>query len=119
MEAGGTQGNAKRTVKSLDSMVRKGTMVLLVGDFNRKNVMWEEMKVNGNAGLCSEEMLQLAMVKTVDQWIEESTRYQGVEEPSILELVFTNEPEPRPTILKLNGKNTMWCDKWNRKMGWF
>ena len=69
-----------------------------MGDFNCKNVKWEEMEVSGNAGPWSEEVLQLAMVNTMDQWVEESTRYRGEEEPSMLDLVFTKKPEPRPTI---------------------
>ena len=89
-------------LKCLDSMIRKDGKVLLVGDFNCKNVRWEEMEVIANAGEWSEEMLQLAMVNTMDQWVEESTRYRGEEEPSMLDLVFTKKPEPRPTIKYLS-----------------
>ena len=67
----------REVLKCLDSMVGKNSKILLVGDFNCKNVRWEEMEVNGNAGPWSEEMLQLAMVNTMDQWVEECTRYQG------------------------------------------
>ncbi|MPC92873.1 hypothetical protein E2C01_087985 [Portunus trituberculatus] len=51
-----------------------------------------------NAGQWSKEVLQLTMVNTVDQWVEESTRYRGEEEPSLLDLVFTEKPEPPPII---------------------
>ena len=50
-----------------------------MGDFNCKNVRWE-MKIDGNADPWSEEMLQLAMVNTLEQWVEERTRYWGQEE---------------------------------------
>ncbi|MPC89176.1 hypothetical protein E2C01_084111 [Portunus trituberculatus] len=38
------------------------------------------------------------MVNTIDQWVEESTRYSGEEEPSMLDQVFTKKPEPPPSI---------------------
>uniref|UniRef100_A0A0P4W1E0 Endonuclease/exonuclease/phosphatase domain-containing protein n=1 Tax=Scylla olivacea TaxID=85551 RepID=A0A0P4W1E0_SCYOL len=81
----------KEVLKCLDNMIRKDSKILLVGDFNCKNVSWEEMEVNGNAGLWSEEMLQLIMVNTMDQWVEEFTRYREEEEPSMLDLVFTKK----------------------------
>ncbi|MPC71078.1 hypothetical protein E2C01_065347 [Portunus trituberculatus] len=52
-----------------------------------------------NAGQWSEKVLQLTMV---DQWVEESTRYRGEEEPSLLNLVFTKKPEPPPSIQNLS-----------------
>ncbi|MPC63197.1 hypothetical protein E2C01_057291 [Portunus trituberculatus] len=48
----------------------------------------------GNAGSWSEEMLQSTMVNTLDQWVEESTRFRGEEEPSLFDLVFTKKLEP-------------------------
>ncbi|MPD07027.1 hypothetical protein E2C01_102869 [Portunus trituberculatus] len=51
-----------------------------------------------NAGQWSEAVLQLAMVNTMDQWVEESTRYKREEEPSLLDLVFTKKPEPPPSM---------------------
>ena len=72
--------------------------ILLLGDFNCKKVRWEEMEISENAGQWSEEMLQLAMVNAMDQWVEEPTRYRGQDEPSLLDLVFTKKPEHRPTI---------------------
>ncbi|MPC84686.1 hypothetical protein E2C01_079431 [Portunus trituberculatus] len=50
-----------------------------------------------NAGQWSKEVLQFTMVNAMDQWVGESTRYRG-EEPSLLDLVFTNKPEPPPII---------------------
>ncbi|MPC39470.1 hypothetical protein E2C01_033007 [Portunus trituberculatus] len=38
--------------------------------------------------IVGEEVLQLAMVNTLDQWVKDYTRYRG-EEPSMLDLVFT------------------------------
>ncbi|MPC23400.1 hypothetical protein E2C01_016444 [Portunus trituberculatus] len=55
-----------------------------------------------NAGQWSEEVLQLTLVNTMDQWVEESTRYKGKEEPSLLDLVFTKKPEPTSNIQYLS-----------------
>ncbi|MPC19628.1 hypothetical protein E2C01_012547 [Portunus trituberculatus] len=55
-----------------------------------------------NAGQWNEEVLQLTMVNTMDQWVEESTRYRGEEESSLLDLVFTKKPEPSPNIQYLS-----------------
>ncbi|MPC58085.1 hypothetical protein E2C01_052080 [Portunus trituberculatus] len=54
------------------------------------------------SGVRSEEVLQLTMVNAVDQWVEESTRYRGEEESSLLDLVFTKKPEPPPVIQYLS-----------------
>ncbi|MPC60004.1 hypothetical protein E2C01_054039 [Portunus trituberculatus] len=52
-----------------------------------------------NGGQWSKEVLQL---NTMAQWVEESTRYTGEEEPSLLELVFTKKPELPPSIQYLS-----------------
>ncbi|MPC80482.1 hypothetical protein E2C01_075062 [Portunus trituberculatus] len=38
----------------------------------------------------------------MDQWVEESTRYRGKEEPLLLDLVFTKKPESPPVIQYLS-----------------
>ncbi|MPD03040.1 hypothetical protein E2C01_098655 [Portunus trituberculatus] len=38
----------------------------------------------------------------MDQWVEESTRYRGEEEPSLLDLVFTKKSESPPIIQYLS-----------------
>ncbi|MPC98239.1 hypothetical protein E2C01_093599 [Portunus trituberculatus] len=55
-----------------------------------------------NAGQWREEVLQLTVVNTVVQWVEESTRYKGKEEPLLLDLVFVKKPEPPPSIQYLS-----------------
>ncbi|MPC65731.1 hypothetical protein E2C01_059867 [Portunus trituberculatus] len=60
----------REAIKYLDNMLRRD-------DFNCKNIKWREMKVMENAGQWSKEVLQLTMVNTMDQWVEESTRYRG------------------------------------------
>ena len=84
----------QKVLKCLDDMIRKDRKVLLVGDFNCKGVNWKGMEESGNAGSWSEEMLQLVIENTLDQWVEEFTRLRGEDEPSMLDLVFTKKPEP-------------------------
>ena len=47
-------------------------------------------------------MLQSAMVNTLEQWVEELTRYRGQEVPSLLDLVFSKMLEHRPNIKYLS-----------------
>ena len=68
---------AMQVLKCLGDMMRKDRKVLLVGDFNCKGVNWKEMEGSGNTGSWSEEMLQLVMENTLDQWVEEFTRLRG------------------------------------------
>ena len=57
-------------LECIDNVIRKDKKAMLVGDFNCKGVNWEEMEVNSNADMWS-EVLQLVMVNTLDQWVEE------------------------------------------------
>ena len=83
---------------SLGKMVSKNNRVLLVGDFNSKEINWEDMEVEESAGVWSEELLQTMMVNTMKQWVNKATRYRGEGEPSQLDLVFTKITDNRPEI---------------------
>ena len=67
----------KEVLISLDNMLRKDNKILLLGDFNCKNINWKEMEVCENAGQWGEDLLQMAMVNTLDQWVNEYTRLRG------------------------------------------
>ena len=92
----------KEVLTSLDTMLSKDKKILLLGDFNCKNINWEEMEICENAGQWGEDLLQMAMVNTLDQWVNEYTRLRGEEEPTMLDLIFTKKPEPRPVITHLS-----------------
>ena len=49
------------------------------------------MEGSGTKGSWSEEMLKLVMENTLDQWLEDLTRFRGEDEPSMLDLVFTKK----------------------------
>ena len=84
--------------RCLDDMIRKSRRVLLVGDFNCKDINWNEMEMSGNDSPWCDKLIQLAMVNTMEQWVDEVTRCRGEEEPSLIDLVFTKKPETRPEI---------------------
>ena len=88
----------KEVLSCMNKMLERDQKVLIVGDFNCKSVNWAEMEETGNENSWSEGIIQMAMVNTLDQWVDECTRYRGEEEPAILDLVFTRRPEPRPII---------------------
>ena len=88
--------------RCLDDMIRQSRKVLLVGDFNCKDINWEEMEVKGNANPWSDKLIQLALVNTMDQWVDEITRCRGEEEPSLIDLVFTKKPESKPRMMYLS-----------------
>lgn len=92
----------QETINSITEMIKTENKVLLVGDFNCKEVNWDEMELDEGAGAWCEELLQMMMVNTMNQWVRQPTRYRGEEEPSMLDLVFTKSPEGRPDIQYLS-----------------
>ena len=86
------------TLKCIEDMLKGKKKVLLVGDFNNKEINWGNLEVKGNTNMWSEELLQMMMSNTMDQWVNETTRCRGDDEPSQLDLVFTKKPETKPTI---------------------
>ena len=85
------RGMQQELRKSMEDMIGKNNKVLLVGDFNCKEIDWEEMEIHVNAGSWCEELLQTMMINTMDQWVSQATRYRGEIEPSQLDLVFTKQ----------------------------
>ena len=83
-------------------MISGCNRVVLLGDFNCKNVNWKEMEVYGNTEPWGEELIQLAMENTMDQWVKEYIRYRGTEEPSMVDLLFTKKLEQQPAIKYLS-----------------
>ncbi|MPC84308.1 hypothetical protein E2C01_079045 [Portunus trituberculatus] len=60
----------REVLNCLENMLRKDRSVLLA-DLNFKHVNWEEMDTNSQAGRWGEEVLQLVMVNTLDQWLKD------------------------------------------------
>lgn len=62
-------------LKSINNMVKKSNKVLLVVDFNSKEINWGEMEERGDTSSRSEELLTTMTMNTMDQWVKE-TRYR-------------------------------------------
>ena len=77
------------TLKDLNRIIRKSKIVLLVGDFNCKEINWESFEAGGNQSEWGERFLNLTMENMMTQWVTESTRYRGDDEPTRLDLVLT------------------------------
>ncbi len=59
--------------------------MLLVDDFNTKEIKWEEVEVKENVGSWSKELLHTMIVNTVRHWVNQLTRCRGEEELSQLD----------------------------------
>lgn len=49
----------------MENMLKKGNKVLLVGDFNSKEINWEEIKVRENTNSWSDKFMHTVMVNTM------------------------------------------------------
>ena len=71
--------------------LRKYTHVCLIGDFNYKCINWTKWTT-----ICSDESAEKLFIEAcrdcfLHQHVEKPTRRRGDDEPSILDLIFTNE----------------------------
>ena len=62
--------------------------LLLLGDFNAPNIMWDE---GVSTGGFSSRLFHLVQEEDWTQHVREPTRYRAGQQPSLLDLVFTNE----------------------------
>ena len=63
----------QETINSITAMIKTDNKVLLLGDFNCKEVNWEEIELDEGAGAWGEELLQTMMVNTMNQWVRQAT----------------------------------------------
>ena len=84
--------NNRNLVELLKSIAdKKYSHVCIVGDFNYRKINWKTWTAPGN-----EETAEFAFIEGVrdcflHQHVEENTRRRGDDEPSLLDLVLTNE----------------------------
>ena len=69
----------------------KKRKVFLVGDFNCKEVDWENFESGVGEEAWGERFLTLMMENMMEQRVRENTRYRGDDEPARLDLVLTRE----------------------------
>ena len=65
--------------------------VLVMGDFNYKETDWEIYESMENESPISSLFMEGVMDSFLFQQVKELTRYREGQEPSILDLIFTNE----------------------------
>ena len=71
------------------AMQRTYTHILLCGDFNYREIDWENEFSNPNSHYA--DFINTIQEHFLFQHVREPTRYRGEEEPSVLDLIFTNE----------------------------
>ena len=72
--------------------------VILNGDFN-SNIDWENMEVKSNSNMWDKNVVKFMQDFFLHQHIQYFTRKRGLEEPSILDLVFTRQKDDVNNIM--------------------
>ena len=86
-------GLIKDTIDELGEITSQHKDVLIIGDFNCKEIDWEERTCKGGEESWGVKLLNWAEENILKQWIDRDTRHRGRDTPSRLDLVFTSEEE--------------------------
>ena len=78
----------RSTLDRINQEITRKDRVMMVGDFNCKEVVWEDYEVV-NGGEWAEELLNLATNSLMTQWVRSPTRCRGQDVAARLDLVFT------------------------------
>ena len=70
---------------------KKYDYLLYVGDFNFKEIDWENNNTNVGPKHLASKFLE--SVRYTYQHVKQATRYRGDNQPSLLDLILTNEEE--------------------------
>lgn len=81
------------TKGALMRVIENGNKTLIMGDFNCKEVCWEELYTEGSENTWGHNLLDMTVEYALTQWVHEKTRFRNNEEPSRLDLIFTKEPD--------------------------
>lgn len=76
----------------LEEMLGGCERTIMMGDFNCKEVCWEDWSMEGSETTWGNTLLTLAMENVLTQWVKEDTRFGGEGASSRLDLVFSTEP---------------------------
>ncbi len=68
---------------------------MIIGDFNCKEVRWEEWSMDRSDESWEGKLLRMAMKNSMAQWAEENIIFRGEDKPSRLDLIFMKEPSVR------------------------
>ena len=72
---------------------KKYDYLLYVGDFNFKEIDWENNNTNVGPEHLASKFLESVRDTYVYQHVKQATRYRGDNQPSLLDLILTNEEE--------------------------
>ena len=81
------------TIRELDEIVSQDKDVLIVGDFNCKDINWEDGTCQGGENSWSEKLMSWGIENVMTQWIDCDTRFSGSDTPARLDLLFTSDDE--------------------------
>ena len=66
---------------------------MYVGDFNFREIDWENNNTNVGPEHLASQFLESVRDKYLYQHVKHATRYRGDNQPSLLDLILTNEEE--------------------------
>lgn len=79
-------------IQSLRRLLLRRNRLILVGDFNCREVDWDSKDAGLNQRSWGSRLLELVTENLLTQHVKESTRMRGTNEPSRLDLIFTKDP---------------------------
>ena len=77
------------TIRTLKEEIKEHDNVLLAGDFNCKEVNWDDFEAGGTENNWGRRLLETMEENFMTQWVKENTRLRGSDEPARLDLIFT------------------------------
>ena len=83
----------KDTIEELEEIASREKDVLIIGDFNCKQINWETRSCIGEQESWGQRLLNWAEENLLTQWIDCDTRFRGRDTPSRLDLLFTSDEE--------------------------
>ncbi len=85
-------------LKGLEKIVMENSDIVIVGDFNCKEINWETLTTTGSKNSWSNRQLNWVVENLMTQWVDCDTRFSGRDKPSRLGLVLTKDMEIIETI---------------------
>ncbi len=89
----------ENAIECLRRLLKEKDKILIIGDFNCKEVSWESWSAEGSEASSGSKVSELGMVlelvtvNFLTQWMKENTRFRGYDEPSRLDLIITRESD--------------------------
>ena len=89
-----TESNNEKLLELLNSIAENEPRgLLIIGDFNFPEIDWTHQLVRANSESTSNRFLNHIMKSFWTQIVDSPTRIRGTENPSLLDLIITNNPD--------------------------